>query len=64
MYPTSGQPSPKQQQTVDVATGFSGFGLLLSLYWTMQVIKNVGHVTTAGEPGTVLLALLLVRIGV
>lgn len=32
--------------------GFLIFFLLLSLYWTMQVIKNVVHVTVAGTVGT------------
>jgi hypothetical protein len=32
----------------DGAVGMAWFFLLLSFYWTLQVIKNVTHVTTAG----------------
>ncbi|KAL9186603.1 hypothetical protein ACHAXT_005841 [Thalassiosira profunda] len=33
-------------------SGFLVFALLLSYYWTFQVIKNVVHVTVAGTVGT------------
>merc|ERR1719445_832375 len=39
--------NPNQVQT-DAKTDFLYFILLVSLYWTAEVVKNVGHVTTAG----------------
>ena len=39
--------------TVDNAiVGFKGFGLLLSLYWTMNVLSNITQTTIAGVTGT------------
>ena len=37
-----------REEGAEARLGLGFFGLLLSLFWTSQVIKNVSHTTTAG----------------
>ena len=40
------------EEQVTVAGGFAIFGLVLSFYWTWQVLSNVVHTSLAGTTGT------------
>jgi hypothetical protein len=42
----------QEDTNADIALGLKGFGLILSFYWTLNVIGNITETTTAGVTGT------------